>query len=724
MFLNGYPYSDFHELNLDFLLKSMDELKKAFKNFTASNSLIFAEPLLHDLTKSYAKNTIVLDPDGNAYISLQIVPEGVQLSNTDYWLMVFDFQGYVERANKNFTNNYFSDIDRAPYALSVNDWVVLDDVLYKVTQAIAVDELFEVGTNLVHFTVEQFLKDFVTSVNNTLAEYSLTIQQYKNDIDASELAYRQQLAQDIADTTASLQAQLTLAISGVTVDSEVINARVGYNGETYLTLGDAVRGQVSDINEILLTVKNTQTYTSTAAGYKVSYFKFVSGHTYIIKNEGAAGMASVSTYDNGAVVETISPSLAPGLSVSFTATANASQIRFYFNQADVSISIKEMGTDIEEIFSDLTELDDKIDDVDSYIPDYSLTYPSFDCFNFTRGAYISKSGINTSYSGGKYTDFIPVPKGTSISVSMKCISNTSVAVAFYDSTKTFDLSKSIWSLDGPSGTIITVTDSITTDEDGFIRIGRQIADSSGDTITMIVPKTIADVFNKCPYQWNGKKWYCFGTSLTDNEFPNATDNNNPTGKYTNYLSYLSGLAQVNEGIAGGTIGNGGPYNSSGSILTRILATDVSDGDLITLEGFINDVTADRPLGSQATTSDTTTLWGAVGTAIEHLASNSDALVVLISTSLGKPYTMPDNTHPNYGTTYRNGLGLSIADYNEELRKIAAYYNVPFIDAGGKSMINEFHPDFIIDQIHHSILGGEQYAETIWSELKNMQPLKK
>lgn len=253
MFLNGYPYSDFHELNLDFLLKSMDELKKAFKNFTASNSLIFAEPLLHDLTKNYAKNTIVLDPDGNAYISLQIVPEGVQLSNTDYWIMVFDFQGYVERANKNFTNNYFSDINRAPYALAVNDWVVLDDVLYKVTQAIATDELFVIGTNLVHFTIEQFLKDFVSSVTQTLndwhTEMTNTINQYKNDIDASELLYKQQIDQSELEFTTNLQNQFDQVLAGATVDSEVINARIGIDVTTHATLGNAIREQLLEVEE-------------------------------------------------------------------------------------------------------------------------------------------------------------------------------------------------------------------------------------------------------------------------------------------------------------------------------------------------------------------------------------------------------------------------------------------------------------------------------------------
>ena len=263
-----YPFTDFHELNLDWCISAVLQLQKAFEDFSAGNKLIFADPLQHDLTKTYAKNTIVIGANGNAYMSLQPVPVGVALGDTEYWLMVFDFEDYTEKANKNFSDNYFSNTDRSPYALAVDDWVVLDDVLYKVIQAIAADGLFIIGTNIVHFTIEQFLKDFVTYVNNTLTNYSLTIQQYKNDIDASELqykneidaselAYRNQLAQDIADTTASLQAQLNAAISGATVDSEVINARVGANNVIYSTLGDAIRTQVS---LLLNTIKTSVDY--------------------------------------------------------------------------------------------------------------------------------------------------------------------------------------------------------------------------------------------------------------------------------------------------------------------------------------------------------------------------------------------------------------------------------------------------------------------------------
>lgn len=229
MFLNGYPYTDFHELNLDYLMKAMTELKVAFKDFTASNALIFAEPLLHDISKSYAKNTIVLDPDGNAYISIKTVPSGVQLGNTEYWLMVFNFEEYTEKANKNFTDNYFRDVTRSDRALSVDDWIVLDDILYRVTAAIAPDELFEVGVNIVHFTVEQFLKDFITSVNQIVRDY-------KEDTDEA-----------IEQYYTDMQAEVDRILAGATVDSEVIDARQGYNGTNYTTLGLAIRTQVSDI---------------------------------------------------------------------------------------------------------------------------------------------------------------------------------------------------------------------------------------------------------------------------------------------------------------------------------------------------------------------------------------------------------------------------------------------------------------------------------------------
>ena len=244
-----FPYTNVHELNLDWILTVMKALEAEWEAFTAGNSLTFADPLQHDISKTYAKNIIVIDGVGNAYVSLQPVPVGVGLGNQDYWLMVFDYEAFIEKVNKNFTARYYRGQYRATAPMAIGDWLTVDDILCKATAAIAYDEVLEVGVNIEHFTLEDFIKAFMQSATQL-------IQQYKNDIDASELLYRQQLAQDIANTTNSLQAQLDAAIAGATVDSEVINARVGADGVTYPTLGDAIRTQFEDILNAQVTAGN------------------------------------------------------------------------------------------------------------------------------------------------------------------------------------------------------------------------------------------------------------------------------------------------------------------------------------------------------------------------------------------------------------------------------------------------------------------------------------
>ena len=246
-----FPYTNVHELNLDWVLSMMKALEAEWEAFTAGNSLQFADPLQHDISKTYAKNTIVLDGNGNAYVSLQAVPVGVGLQNRDYWLMVFDYEAFIEKVNKNFTARYYRDQYRATAAIAIGDWLTVDDVLCKATAAIAADDVLEFGVNIEHFTLEDFIKAFMTSANQMIQQYKNDIDaselQYKNEIDASELAYRNQLAQDIATTTENLQRQLDLAISGATVDSEVINARLGADGITYPTLGNAIRAQAGSL---------------------------------------------------------------------------------------------------------------------------------------------------------------------------------------------------------------------------------------------------------------------------------------------------------------------------------------------------------------------------------------------------------------------------------------------------------------------------------------------
>ena len=241
---NDFPSTSFFRSELREILKTIKELEKIIENFVTLNSIAFADPIEWDITKQYSKNTVVLDENGNAFLSKDAVPKGIQLNDTNYWLKIFDFINYQEVFDKNLTFNVELNTTQASSAYAVDDWLLWNNVLYKVTTAITINDDFIIGTNITQFTVEDFIKTFMTWT-------TATIQQYKNDIDSSELTYKNELATTIASTTASLQAQLNAAIAGVTVDSEIINGRISYDGVTYNTIGDAIRSQVSDLHDII-----------------------------------------------------------------------------------------------------------------------------------------------------------------------------------------------------------------------------------------------------------------------------------------------------------------------------------------------------------------------------------------------------------------------------------------------------------------------------------------
>ena len=267
-FYNKYPYTDFHELNLDYILEQMKLLRKAFEDFVGINTITFADPILWSITKEYNKNEVVLDNSGNAYLSLQIIPAGIPLTNTEYWMEIFNFTGFISAIDSNITFNIEANTDKATADYVVDDWLLIDNVLYKVTATISEGDTFIIGTNIERFTLEQYIKAWISSCTQL-------INQYKYDIDESELQYRNQLAQDIADTTASLQAQLDAAISGATVDSEVINARIGADGVTYPTLGDAIRTQFDNIgNKWEFAVSARYEFTGTSPTPSISQIYF------------------------------------------------------------------------------------------------------------------------------------------------------------------------------------------------------------------------------------------------------------------------------------------------------------------------------------------------------------------------------------------------------------------------------------------------------------------
>lgn len=89
MAFNQFPYSNFHDLNLDWILDQVKNLKTAFSDFRATNTVTAADPIIWNIGNAYPKATMVSDGQ-TIYISIQPVPAGIALTNTAYWQKVLD----------------------------------------------------------------------------------------------------------------------------------------------------------------------------------------------------------------------------------------------------------------------------------------------------------------------------------------------------------------------------------------------------------------------------------------------------------------------------------------------------------------------------------------------------------------------------------------------------------------------------------------------------------
>lgn len=100
-FPHGWPYSNFHDLNLDWIISVIHELETKITQFVALNTVKYANPLHWDITQQYATNTVVINPqDGTAYLSTKPVPQGVQITNTEYWTPIFTLQNFTTALKK------------------------------------------------------------------------------------------------------------------------------------------------------------------------------------------------------------------------------------------------------------------------------------------------------------------------------------------------------------------------------------------------------------------------------------------------------------------------------------------------------------------------------------------------------------------------------------------------------------------------------------------------
>lgn len=460
-----------------------------------------------------------------------------------------------------------------------------------------------------------------------------------------------------------------------------------------------VSGYLSDISG---------TITSNANFITSEKIRCVPNSTVTYELIGYAGAVFViNVYDEyNQIINCVWPQGSGYLSVSGTLVLpdNAYYIQFSTGKTAYSISMQKYI----EVNNDVV-----IENESTCLPHYT----------FEDGKYIDYStGAVGSYANLRLSDYIEVSGGDRISYSLRGIKNYNACIAAYDENHNYSTVNSIWNQAGEGGSfgqikgIYTVPNSVK-----YVRINthKDVYYSSFQLIHE-TEKSPVEVIDTMRNQWKNKKWLAFGTSITDLRFINK-ETDEIVGKYVPYLADLSGLIVTERGKAGGAL--------VGNILTEILNTDVSDYDIVTIEGFVNDFAVGSPIGDISDTGNTT-FYGCLYQAVNYIQSHSHALVALIGDSTGREYTFQhDPSLIGHTVNYEynrsktvDGVTVYQSTYKDAMRKFADFAGCIFIDAGVESEINMNHPEYFADHLHHNDLGGKQFAQAIWNRLKQLNPL--
>ena len=190
MFNTRWPYTDFHNLNLDWVLETLKKQDAAIADFISLNSITYANPLQWDITRQYPKNQVVLDTNGDGYLSVQPVPVGVEIDNTEYWTKIGNFSELWSTVKLAITEADEGLKTTASADRASGDLVWLNNTLYVCTTAITRGT--EYGTNnTAKTTIDARLANLakaVSTLQNNVADINTTLPNKIDKDTAGDLA--------------------------------------------------------------------------------------------------------------------------------------------------------------------------------------------------------------------------------------------------------------------------------------------------------------------------------------------------------------------------------------------------------------------------------------------------------------------------------------------------------------------------------------------------------
>ena len=175
------PYTNFHDLNLDWIMEELNEFNTKLTNFVSLATIKYADPILWDITSQYEANTVVVDSKGNAYLSVKPVPSGVSLDRTEFWTKIGNFDELWADVKKAITPIEEGHSTTATAARAVNDLVWVNGSLVRVTRAMNAGDAYVPGSNCVSSSTNEVLHYLITAFNDGLSAEK----QARNDADSN-----------------------------------------------------------------------------------------------------------------------------------------------------------------------------------------------------------------------------------------------------------------------------------------------------------------------------------------------------------------------------------------------------------------------------------------------------------------------------------------------------------------------------------------------------------